>query len=346
MRTKLKPVDVRTRRELEAMENDDAHVEPWKALPLINLLKKLCNTPDLVLPMLHGKASAAPLPSSVESMFLDALGTKSVKAAIAKSECHVEWSGKMLFMDRLMSRLMKGNPKEKVVIVSNYTQTLHVIASLLNNRNVSYFQLDGSTPVKKRQEMVDDFNNPRGPEIAFLLSSKAGGCGLNLIGANHLILCDGDWNPSNDAQAMARVWRPGQKKDCYIYRLICTGTIEEKIYQRQVTKMALSSAIVEKQTNDTPNFSTSDLKDLFTLREDTKCDTHDLLCCRCCASSSAGVARKRSSVQVSALMKWKHTPNLEDVDNELLSYCARDIATFAFSQRVEKEDDESATSNS
>lgn len=62
--------------------------------------------------------------------------------------------------------------------------------------------------------------------VVFLLSSKAGGCGLNLVGANHLVLFDPDWNPANDLQAMARVWRPGQKKKVFLYRTLSTGTIE------------------------------------------------------------------------------------------------------------------------
>ncbi|KAF2343442.1 Helicase C-terminal, partial [Trinorchestia longiramus] len=68
--------------------------------------------------------------------------------------------------------------------------------------------------------MVDNFNNADSKDFLFLLSSKAGGCGLNLIGANRLVMFDPDWNPANDDQAMARVWRDGQKKICYIYRLV------------------------------------------------------------------------------------------------------------------------------
>ena len=68
----------------------------------------------------------------------------------------------------------------------------------------------------------------------FLLSSKAGGVGLNLVGGSVLILYDIDWNPANDQQAMARIWRDGQKSNVIIYRLLTTGTIEEKIFQRQV----------------------------------------------------------------------------------------------------------------
>ena len=91
-----------------------------------------------------------------------------------------------------------------------------------------------------------------------MLSSKAGGCGLNLIGANRLVMFDPDWNPANDEQAMARVWRDGQKRPCHVYRLITTGTIEEKILQRQVTKRGLDSQQVVPS-----HFSSEELKDLF-----------------------------------------------------------------------------------
>ena len=75
--------------------------------------------------------------------------------------------------------------------------------------------------------------------MVFLLSSKAGGVGLNLVGGNVVILYDIDWNPANDQQAMARVWRDGQKKNVTIYRLLTSGTIEEKIFQRQVFDVSL-----------------------------------------------------------------------------------------------------------
>ena len=77
-------------------------------------------------------------------------------------------------------------------------------------------------------------------EIEYLfIYSKAGGCGLNLIGANRLVMFDPDWNPANDEQAMARVWRDGQKKECFVYRFLAVGTIEEKIFQRQTHKKVL-----------------------------------------------------------------------------------------------------------
>ena len=77
----------------------------------------------------------------------------------------------------------------------------------------------------------------------FLLSSKAGGCGLNLIGANRLVLFDPDWNPATDKQAAARVWRDGQRKRCFVYRFLATGSIEEKVFQRQLSKEGLQGLV-------------------------------------------------------------------------------------------------------
>lgn len=75
-------------------------------------------------------------------------------------------------------------------------------------------------------QIVEKFNDPMGGDFIFMLSSKAGGCGLNLIGANRLVMFDPDWNPANDDQAMARVWRDGQKKQCFIYRLLAVSVAD------------------------------------------------------------------------------------------------------------------------
>ena len=122
------------------------------------------------------------------------------------------------------------------MLVSNYTQTLDLFERLCQLRGYASVRLDGSMTIKKRAKIVDQFNDPSNPEFIFMLSSKAGGCGLNLIGANRLVMFDPDWNPANDEQAMARVWRDGQKKECFVYRLLAVDTIEEKIFQRQAHK--------------------------------------------------------------------------------------------------------------
>eukprot|EP00760_Papus_ankaliazontas_P039495 PhM_4_TR9590/c3_g1_i1/m.6621/K10877/RAD54B; DNA repair and recombination protein RAD54B len=193
--------------------------------------------------------------------------------------------------------------KDKIVVVSNFTATLNLIAEALKAVRVEYFQLDGTTPIKKRQQFVDQFNAVTSREIVFLLSSKAGGVGLNLVGANRLILFDPDWNPANDAQAMGRVWRDGQKKRVYIYRFLCTGTIEEKIYMRQVSKQGLSSNVVDANQDSKQHFTVEDLQKLFVYNDKTVCETHELLNCRSCvyaqeqqrAAAAAAAAASSSS---------------------------------------------------
>lgn len=128
----------------------------------------------------------------------------------------------MKILDYLLAATRK-NTKDKFVLISNYTQTMDAFVELCNLRRYQYVRLDGKMSIKNRGKIVEKFNDPESPEYIFLLSSKAGGCGLNLIGANRLVMFDPDWNPANDDQAMARVWRDGQKKTCFVYRLLAVS---------------------------------------------------------------------------------------------------------------------------
>lgn len=151
---------------------------------------------------------------------------------------------------------LRTETTDKIVLISNYTQTLDLFETMCRNNKYPVLRLDGSMTIPKRMKLVDQFNDPEGGQFVFLLSSKAGGCGINLVGANRLILFDPDWNPAADQQALARVWRDGQTKECFVYRFISTvrplarlafdrdseltclpfpyqGTIEEKVFQRQ-----------------------------------------------------------------------------------------------------------------
>lgn len=147
------------------------------------------------------------------------------------------------FLSSLWSSSSKEPSREKVVVVSNFTSMLDHVASLARERHWEYLRLDGSVPVSKRQPLVDCFNRVSDARNLFLLSSKAGGVGLNLIGGSRLVMLDCDWNPAIDKQAMARIWRQGQTKSCFIYRFIADRCIEDAIMQRQENKSALAAVI-------------------------------------------------------------------------------------------------------
>lgn len=126
-----------------------------------------------------------------------------------------------------------------------------------------YLRMDGLTAISKRQQLVDTFNNNEYYHV-FLLTTKVGGLGVNLTGADRVIIFDPDWNPLTDIQARERAWRLGQKKDITIYRLMTAGTIEEKIYHRQIFKTFLTNKIL-KDPKQRRFFKLNDLHDLFTL---------------------------------------------------------------------------------
>ena len=243
---------------------------PETSLQLITVLKKVCNSPFLLNPKTTGdpKDPVNPITASLLS---------SVPLHLLRNNAS---STKLRTLDQLLHTL-RTTTNEKVVLVSNYTSTLDLLSTLLSSLSHPFLRLDGSTPSSKRQDLVDTFNrDPASSCFAFLLSAKAGGVGLNLIGASRLVLFDVDWNPATDLQAMARIHRDGQKRKCVIYRLLMAGGIDEKIWQRQVTKLGLASNIME-QKGGSSNFTTEELKDLFRLDEGLSCQTHDLLGCPC-----------------------------------------------------------------
>lgn len=240
------------------------------SLQLITILKKVCNSPWLLNP----KKS---LDGTTQQSSLSADLISSIPAHLIRNN---QGSTKLRALDQLLYQL-RTSTSEKIVLISNYTSTLEILEQLVTTLGYPYLRLDGSTPSTKRQNLVDDFNHaPASQCFAFLLSAKAGGVGLNLIGASRLVLFDVDWNPATDIQAMARIHRDGQKRPCFIYRFLMAGGLDEKIWQRQVTKLGLASNIMD-QKGGASSFSRDDLKDLFRLDEGLSCQTHELLGCKC-----------------------------------------------------------------
>ncbi|XP_024428253.2 DNA repair and recombination protein RAD54B isoform X2 [Desmodus rotundus] len=247
----------------------------------IGALKKLCNHPCLLFSSVKEKDCSSTWDENEERSLYEGL-INVFPADYNPLTFTEEESGKLQVLTKLLAVIRELRPAEKVVLVSNYTKTLNVLQEVCRRHGYAYSRLDGQTPVSQRQRIVDGFNSKYSSVFIFLLSSKAGGVGLNLIGGSHLVLYDIDWNPATDIQAMSRVWRDGQKHPVHIYRLLTTGTIEEKIYQRQISKQGLSGAVVDlTRTSEHIQFSVEELKDLFTLHESSHCVTHDLLECEC-----------------------------------------------------------------
>jgi DNA excision repair protein ERCC-6 len=174
-------------------------------------------------------------------------------------------SGKMQVVGSLLE-VWKENG-HKTLLFAQHRIMLDILEKYVKSmRGFKYRRMDGNTPIQLRQSMVDEFNNDPNLHI-FLLTTKVGGLGINLTGADRVIIFDPDWNPSTDLQARERAWRLGQKREVTIYRLMTAGTIEEKIYHRQIFKQFLTNKIL-KDPKQRQTFHLSDLHDLFTLADE------------------------------------------------------------------------------
>lgn len=291
---------------------------------LITVLKKVCNSPSLLI----SKASSAYSVQTLGPMTASLLA--SIPAHLLRNNAA---STKIRALDQLLHNL-RTTTSEKIVLVSNYTSTLDLLGALLTSLSYPFLRLDGSTPSSKRQDLVDSFNrSPADVCFAFLLSAKSGGVGLNLVGASRLVLFDADWNPATDLQAMARIHRDGQKRDCIIYRFMMAGGMDEKIWQRQTTKLGLASNIMDQKVGSS-SFTKEELRDLFRLDESLSCQTHDLLCCEC---GGRGLPTATSAVNEvpGTNVQVLNSEQEEKDDNELL-----EVGVLVRANKVDMENQE------
>ncbi|KAJ7188473.1 SNF2 family N-terminal domain-containing protein [Mycena filopes] len=261
--------------------DDLAQSSTAESLALISMLTKVSNSPILLKATADKeKAAGVDVQNAIKRAgIIEALKLLPENAQIED----VSLSGKLTALAKLLKAIYQ-NTEEKCVLVSHFTSTLNILEAFCKKKNYSFYRLDGQTPAAKRQEYVNAFNkSTQRSGFVFLLSSKAGGVGINLIGGSRLCLVDSDWNPSHDLQSMARCHRDGQKRPVYIYRFLTAGAIDEKIYQRQVTKLGLSNCVYmsSSASSKSDSFSRKDLRDIFRVHTDTACNTHDLLDCPC-----------------------------------------------------------------
>jgi DNA excision repair protein ERCC-6 len=208
-----------------------------KPFAAITELRKICNHPDLL------DRLAAHRPADYGS---------------------IERSGKLVVAEQILT--MWATQGHRALVFSQTRQMLDILEFAVQGKpGMSYRRMDGELPIKQRLAMIDEYNSDRSIFV-FLLTTKVGGLGVNLTGADRVLLFDPDWNPSTDMQARERAWRLGQTRPVTVYRLLTAGTIEEKMYHRQIFKQMLTDKVL-KDPMQKRFFKAGWLQDLFTLSD-------------------------------------------------------------------------------
>ncbi|XP_010133331.1 PREDICTED: transcriptional regulator ATRX [Buceros rhinoceros silvestris] len=242
--------------------------------------EELVNNPPSVNKSDEGKAASSSNPGSPAPDWY--------KDFVTDADAEVlEHSGKMVLLFEILR--MAEELGDKVLVFSQSLISLDLIEDFLELanrektdkdkppiykgegkwfRNIDYYRLDGSTTAQSRKKWAEEFNdetNVRGR--LFIISTKAGSLGINLVAANRVIIFDASWNPSYDIQSIFRVYRFGQNKPVFVYRFLAQGTMEDKIYDRQVTKQSLSFRVVDQQQVER-HFTMNELTELYTFEPD------------------------------------------------------------------------------
>uniref|UniRef100_A0A671Y8N3 Chromodomain helicase DNA binding protein 4 n=1 Tax=Sparus aurata TaxID=8175 RepID=A0A671Y8N3_SPAAU len=205
-------------------------------------LKKCCNHPYLF------PAAATEAPKLPNGMYEGNALTKS--------------SGKLTLLQKMMRKLKEGG--HRVLVFSQMTKMLDLLEDFLENEGYKYERIDGGVTGNLRQEAIDRFNAPGAPQFAFLLSTRAGGLGINLASADTVIIYDSDWNPHNDIQAFSRAHRIGQNRKVMIYRFVTKASVEERITQVAKKKMMLTHLVVRPGLGSkTGSMSKQELDDIL-----------------------------------------------------------------------------------
>ncbi|KAK5085011.1 ATP-dependent DNA helicase Hrp3 [Lithohypha guttulata] len=190
------------------------------------------------------KASNHPFmfPSCEERMVPQGARKEEILRALVTS------SGKMMLLDQLLTKLKRDG--HRVLIFSQMVRMLDILGDYMDYRGHSYQRLDGTIAAGPRRVAIDHFNAPDSNDFCFLLSTRAGGLGINLMTADTVIIFDSDWNPQADLQAMARAHRIGQTKAVSVYRLVSKETIEEEILERARNKLMLEFLTIQRGVTD------------------------------------------------------------------------------------------------
>ncbi|XP_057688552.1 DNA excision repair protein ERCC-6-like 2 [Corythoichthys intestinalis] len=227
------------------------------------------------------------------------------------------YSGKMKVLQKLIRFYLQK--KDKVLLFSLSTKVLDILESYFMAEGHDYSRLDGTTKAKERVHIVKEFNTSAHINLC-LVSTMAGGLGLNFVGANVVILFDPTWNPANDLQAIDRAYRIGQCRDVTVFRLISLGTVEEITYLRQVYKQQLQSSVVGMESarryfdavQGTKKGELFGINNLFRLQTQGTCLTRKIL-------------EREGQVEAGVMTTSTHT-NAEAMGKEGKMHCVSEAA--------------------
>lgn len=206
-------------RDIEAVNGTVGSREKSRLLNVVMQLRKCCNHPYLF----EGAEPGPPYTTDEHLVFN---------------------SGKLLVLDNLLKRLMERG--SRVLIFSQMSRVLDILEDYCFFRGYKYCRIDGSTDHESRINAIDEYNRPGSDKFIFLLTTRAGGLGINLVTADTVVLYDSDWNPQADLQAMDRAHRIGQTKQVHVFRFVTDSSIEEKVVERAAKKLRLDQLVIQQ----------------------------------------------------------------------------------------------------
>uniref|UniRef100_A0A663MAP2 DNA excision repair protein ERCC-6-like n=1 Tax=Athene cunicularia TaxID=194338 RepID=A0A663MAP2_ATHCN len=240
-------------------------------------------------------------------------------------ETVIQESGKMLFLVGLLERLREEG--HRTLVFSQSRKMLDIIEHVLSHRQFKIMRIDGTIAhLTEREKRINAFQSNKDYSV-FLLTTQVGGVGITLTAASRVVIFDPSWNPATDAQAVDRAYRIGQKENVVIYRLITCGTVEEKIYRRQVFKDSLIRQTTGDKKNPFRYFSKQELRELFTL-EDTRTSATQI------QLQSLHATQRNTDLQLDEHIAYLHSLEMFGISDHDLIY-TREIA---HEEQVESEE--------
>ncbi|KAM6300262.1 LOW QUALITY PROTEIN: DNA excision repair protein ERCC-6-like [Aegotheles albertisi] len=292
----------------------------------LTVLKKLCDHPRL----LSARACVQLGLEEQESAEQGDAGEAGVLSGANKIDhlsdgTLIQESGKMQFLIGLLERLREEG--HRTLVFSQSRKMLDIVEHVLSHRRFKIMRIDGTvTHLMEREKRINAFQSNKDYSV-FLLTTQVGGVGITLTAASRVVIFDPSWNPATDAQAVDRAYRIGQKENVVIYRLITCGTVEEKIYRRQVFK----DSLIRQSTGDKKNpfryFSKQELRELFTL-EDTRTSATQI------QLQSLHATQRKTDLQLDEHIAYLHSLEMFGISDHDLIY-TREIA---HEEQVESEE--------